>query len=122
PAAGCSSLPLDELDLVARGVFDEGDHGRAVLHGPGLADDLVAERADLLARSSDVVRPDRDVAEGVAELVLRAAPVVRELDDGVRGLVAVTDETEGEFPLGVLLLTEDLHPERLGVELLRGLE
>src|SRR5690349_21035882 len=56
---------FDELDLVAGGVFDERDDGRAVLHRPRLADHLVAESADPLARRPDVVGADRDVAEPV---------------------------------------------------------
>src|SRR5256885_14595941 len=35
--ASACSFALDELDLVAVGVFDEGDHRRAALHRPGRA-------------------------------------------------------------------------------------
>ena len=34
--------PLDQLDLVAVRIFDEGNHGGAVLHRPGRADDVHA--------------------------------------------------------------------------------
>ena len=47
-------LALDQLDLVAVGVGDERDHGRAALHRPGLARDRAAERAALLAHRSQV--------------------------------------------------------------------
>ena len=35
-------LRLDQLDLVAVRVGDEGDHGRAAFHRPGLARDVAA--------------------------------------------------------------------------------
>ena len=35
-------LALDQLDLVAVGILDEGDHGGAELHRPGRARDLAA--------------------------------------------------------------------------------
>ena len=46
--------PLDELDLVAVGVLDKGDHGGAVLHRSGLARDLAATPLHLLARLAGV--------------------------------------------------------------------
>src|SRR3954466_13400976 len=41
--------PLDEFDLVAVGVLDEGDHGGAVLHGPRFPRDFPALGADRVA-------------------------------------------------------------------------
>src|SRR4051812_26351755 len=80
--SGASSAALDQLDLVARGILDERDDRRAVLHRPGLARDLVTEGADAIACALDVVRPQRHVTVAVTQVVRRDAPVVRELDDG----------------------------------------
>src|SRR5690606_20038813 len=55
-------LFLDELDAIAVGVFDKGDHRRAVFHRSGRAHDLAAATGDLLARLVRVLDLDRDVA------------------------------------------------------------
>ncbi len=60
---------LDELDLVAVGILDEGDHAAAELHRPGLPRDLPAQLLHVLARLVGVRHRDGDVAEGIAEVV-----------------------------------------------------
>src|SRR5262245_47903715 len=100
---------VDELDLVAGWVLDERDDGRSMLHRAWLADDLVAERTNLLAGTLDVVGPERDVPESITKIVALAIPIVGELDDGVRGLIAIADEAERELSVRVLLLPEDPH-------------
>src|SRR2546429_41564 len=79
---------LDELDLVAVRILDEGDDAAAELHRAGLARDLAAARLYHLARLVRVGHRDRDVPEAVAEVVGLGVPVVRELDHRVLALVA----------------------------------
>src|SRR4051794_9890152 len=79
PLASCAPMParlVDQLDLVAVRILDEGDHGGAVLHRPGLAGNLPAALADFFARRVDVVDADGDVPVRAAELVARDTPVV----------------------------------------------
>src|SRR5262249_35831791 len=121
PGAASASL-LYELDPVAVRVLGERDHGAAVLHGTGLTHDLATKGADALAGPVDVVGADRDVAESIAEIVVLRVPVVRELDDGRRRLVAVADEREREAARLVVAPAQELHAEHAGVERERLLE
>src|SRR5581483_7285499 len=119
--AGSPLLALDELDLVAVRVFDEGDHRGAVLHRPGLAGDLAAAPLDLGAGLVGVVHLQRDVTVGRAKLVLVDAPVAGELELGAADLLAVdplvvAEEGEGELAVGVVPPRQQLHPQDLGIE------
>src|SRR5699024_10672104 len=60
---GFPSGALDELDLVAVGILDEGDHAAAELHRPGLARHLPALRLHRLARLVRIGHGHRHVAE-----------------------------------------------------------
>src|SRR6185436_5442233 len=91
------ALALDELDLVAVGIFHEGDDGRATLHRAGLARDLAAGAPHLGAGARDIRHADGDVAEGAAHLVALDAVVVGELEHGGAVLAAVADEGERIF-------------------------
>src|SRR5450755_4521674 len=93
---------LDQLDLVAVRISDEGDHGRSALDGTCLARDGAAAAADLLAGGLHVGDADRQVAERGADLVARHAVVVRQLDLGLLRVGAVADEGERIFLLGSL--------------------
>jgi hypothetical protein len=53
---------LDELDLVAIRIGDEGDHGLAVLHRAGFAGDRAALGLDRVAGGIGVIDLDGDVA------------------------------------------------------------
>src|SRR5262249_59345169 len=55
-------LALDQFDLVAVGILDEGDHGGAVLHRARLAGDLHALGAQCLAGVVRVLDAESDVA------------------------------------------------------------
>src|SRR5262245_15407710 len=48
---GLAGLPLDQLDLVAVGIFDKGDHGGAEFHRAWCACDLAAGLGDVLAEA-----------------------------------------------------------------------
>src|SRR5690606_37287184 len=119
---------LDQLDLVAVGRLDEGDHGRAVLHRAGLAGDLHAPGAQRLAGGPDVGNADRDVAEGGAEPVARRlvgaglGPVVGELEDRRVGLFAIADEGEREATARVVLAAQQPHAEPVAPEAQGGVE
>src|SRR2546428_855443 len=113
---------LDQLDLVAVGILDEGDLGAAVLHRPGLAHDPGPLGAQLVAGAIDVLDAERDVPEAGAELVELRVPVVRELEDGVVALVAVADEGEREAAVRVVLAAQEPHAEHVAVEAERALE
>src|SRR5258706_5849489 len=110
------ALLLDELDLVAVRVLDEGDHAAAVLHRAGLARHLAATCLDFLARFIGVLDRDRDVAEAAAEFVLFDAPVVGQFDDRAGGVVLVADERQRELALRVILAAQYPHAEHAGVE------
>src|SRR5258708_15174984 len=89
-----ASARLDELDLVAVGIFDEGDHRRAALHRPGLARHSSAIRAHLVTGLLDIRHADRHMAERGAELVALDAIGVGELEHRRALLVVVADEGE----------------------------
>src|SRR5215510_13385373 len=95
--ASARSGALDELDLVAVGVFDEGDHRGAALYRPGLTRHLGAALAHALAGGGDIRHADGDVAEGTPELVALDAVVVGELEHRRALLVVVADEGERIF-------------------------
>jgi hypothetical protein len=116
------SPALDQFDAVAVGVLDEGDHGAAVLHRPGLAHHLAAAALDPGAGGVGIVDLDRDVAEAGAEVVAFRAPVVGELDHGAFGFRAVADEGEGEPAVRIILPAQQAHAEYFGVEPERALE
>ena len=72
---------LDQLDLVAVRILDEGDDRAAVLHRARRARDLDALLRQLARRRVDVGHADREVAESRAERVGLGVPVMRQLDD-----------------------------------------
>src|SRR5215510_13626449 len=99
---------LDQLDPVAVRVLDEGDLGRAVLHGSGLAHDAGALLAELLAAAVDVVDAEGDVPEARADLVAVGVPVVGQLEDRRRLLLAaVPDEREREPAARIVVAAEE---------------
>src|SRR5262249_43269284 len=110
---------LDQLDLVAVRIFDEGDLRAAVLHRARLADDLGPLAPELVAGLVDVVDAERDVPGGGGGL---GVPVVRELDHGVIALVTVADEGQCESPAGIVVPTEKPHAQHVAVEAERALE
>src|SRR5207253_4487702 len=95
---------LNQLDLIAVRILDEGDHRGAELHRPGLAGDPGAGLPEVVAGLVDVRQADREVAEAVPELVpVLLIPVVGQLDDrGPAALLGVTDEGQGVFAFGHL--------------------
>ncbi len=110
--------PLDELDLVAVGVFDEGDDGGAVLHRtrrPGKGDPF---RLQALAGGVYVRNADGHVPETATQVVgLVLVPVVGQLDHCVIGLGAIADEGEGELAAGEILAAQLRHAEKPRVEI-----
>ena len=115
---GCQSTRpfLDELDLVAVGVFDEGDDRRAVLHRAGFASDLAAAFLDLVTGFVGIVDFQGDVAVAAAQVVLVGVPVVGQLDDGAFGLVLVADKGQRELAVRIVVAAQDAHAEHVGVE------
>src|SRR5690349_11017408 len=90
PPLAARSATLNELDLVAVGIFDKGDHRRAELHRAGRPRDLDPGLAQRFAGGIDVGHADREMAEGAAEIVgLLLVPVMGELDDRAVVLVAI---------------------------------
>src|SRR3546814_8388581 len=93
---------LDEFNLVAVGVFHEGDDCRAVLHGAGFARDLAAFLLDLFTGVVGVVDFQGDVAVAVAQVVVVGVPVVGKFDDGAFAFVLVAHEGQREFAVGIV--------------------
>src|SRR5579864_357227 len=84
--APAPSLMLDELDLVAVGILDEGDHRGAELHRAGRARHLHAFLGERGAGGIGIGDADRQMAEGRADRVrLLLVPVVGELEHGIAG-------------------------------------
>src|SRR5438874_10579306 len=119
--ASACSFALDELDLVAVGVFDEGDHRRAALHRPGLARHFAAAFTHALARGRDVGHADRHMPESVAEVIALDAAAVGELEHRRALLVVVAAEGERVLLLLAVGGAQELHAEHVGVELDRAL-
>src|SRR5580658_4780809 len=116
--APAPSLMLDELDLVAVGILDEGDDGRAEFHRARRPRDLDAFLGERRAGGIGIGNADRQMAEGRADRVrLFLVPVVGELDHGIAGLLAVADEGEAIAALRHLLLAQELHAEQPRVEI-----
>src|SRR5690606_27682770 len=90
PAAGGQ-----QFDLVAVGVFDEGEDAGAVHHGTGFAHDLAAGGLDLFAGLVDIIHFDGDVTVAGTQVVAGGVPVVGQLQHGVLGFVTVADEGQG---------------------------
>src|SRR5260370_41976110 len=105
-ASRLRALFLDQLDLVAVGILDEGDFGAAELHRTRLAHDLDALVLERRASLVDVVATDREMAERGALIVLRRAPVVRQFDDGAIRDVTVADKGQRELAVGIVPLAE----------------
>src|SRR5690606_16011248 len=82
-------LALDQFDLVAVRVRDEGDDRGPALDRPGFARDLAAGRLDAFAGSIGIRHADGDVAVGGAHLVAVHAPVVGQLEFGLAGVAPV---------------------------------
>src|SRR6185437_5245844 len=117
------SATLDQLDLVAVGILDEGDDGGAELHRARCARYLDAFLAELIAGGIDVRDTDGEMAEGRAERIgLLLVPIIGKLDDGAAGLVAIADEGERVASLRHLALTQHLHAEEARVEIERLLQ
>jgi hypothetical protein len=84
------SLVLDQLDLVAIGIGDKRDHGRAALDRSGFAGHGTAFRAHVVAGRRGIGHFDRDVAKRRSEVVTIDAVVVRQLQHRALRLVVVS--------------------------------
>src|ERR1700752_3948556 len=92
----CGSATLDELDLVAVGILDEGDDGGAELHRSCRARDLDARFFQALAGGVDIGDADSEMAEGGADGIgLLLVPIVGKLEHRAALLAAIADESEG---------------------------
>src|SRR5215472_14097443 len=117
------SATLNELDLVAVGILDEGNDGGAEFHRTRRPRDLDAGWLETLAGGIDVGDADGEMAEGGADGIgLLLVPVVGELDHRAAVLAAVADESERVATVRHLALTQHLHAEKPGVEVERFLE
>src|SRR5690349_16997182 len=118
-----ASATLDQLDLVAVGILDEGDDGGAELHRARRARDLDAFLAELVAGGIDVGDADGEMAEGRAERVgFFLVPGEGNRGAAAAGLAAIADEGERVAPLRHLALTQHLHAEEARVEVERFLQ
>ena len=108
---------LDQFDLVAVGVGDEGDDGVAALDGAGFAADAAAQGGGLGAHGVTdgrrVVDAQGDVAVSGAQLVVIDAVIVGQLDFGVLGVAPVAEEGEGVLLLGPYVLNSHTRTERV---------
>src|SRR5690606_24042669 len=105
-----------QFDLVAVGVFDEGEDAGAVHHGTGFAHDLAAGGLDLFAGLVDIIHFDGDVTVAGTQVVAGSVPVVGQLQHGVLGFVTVADEGQGKTPFGVILAAQQGHAQYFGIE------
>jgi len=60
--------------------------------------------------------PNREMAEGRAQVVFVRAVVIGQLDDRVVGLLAVADESQGVLAGRHVALAQQLHAKQAGVE------
>src|SRR5690606_20597037 len=81
-ASVVATLFLDEFDLVAVRILDEGDDRGAVLHGAGFAGDLAAFCLDPVTGFVGIVDFDGDMAVAGAQVVFLGVPVVGQFDGG----------------------------------------
>src|SRR5260221_4679685 len=115
--------PVDQLDLVAVGILDEGDHRSAALDRAGGTRNLHAAGDEPLADAVELVDADGEGAKGGAGIIgLLAIPVMRQLDHRRILLVAIADEGDGIAPGLVVAAPAQRHTEMLGVEIDRFLE
>ena len=70
---------LNQLDLVAIGIFHEGDHRAAVLHRAWFANNPTPLASNACTGRLDVIHAQSDVSITTSEVVLGRIPVVREL-------------------------------------------
>src|SRR5690554_4645422 len=105
-----------QFDLVAVGVFDEGEAAGDVHHGPGFAHDLAAGGLALFAGLVDIIHFDGDVTVAGTQVVAGSVPVVGQLQHGVLGFVTVADEGQGKTPFGVILAAQQGHAQYFGIE------
>src|SRR5207253_3231493 len=113
---------LDQLDLVAVRILNERDHRVAAFDGPGFTRDGAAFGTHRIACGSGVVDLDGDVTERAAEVVAIHAVVVRELEHGRVGFVAVADERQRVLLLGPVGRAQYAHAQHIGVEARRALK
>ena len=92
----CLPVKVDEFDLVAIRVLDEGDFGSSVFHRTRFADDLSPLAAKCLTCLVDIIDPDRNVAEGISQIVLIGVPVIGEFDHTFFGLRTKPNKGIGE--------------------------
>src|SRR5690348_10849569 len=117
------SATLDELDLVAVGILDEGDDRGAEFHRARRARNLDPSLLQALAGGVDIGDADRQMTEGGADGVrLLLIPIVGELEHRAALLDAISDESEGIAALRHLALAQHFHAEKARVEIDRLLE
>src|SRR5262249_7018085 len=118
-----ASLPLDQLDLVAVRVLDEGDDASAMLHRPRRTRDLDAFLCEIRAGTVKVGHADSEMAEAAADGIgLLLAPIMGQLDHRIVVLVAIADEGQRELAAGIVLAPQQLHAEVAGIEIDRFLQ
>src|SRR3989338_152465 len=71
-----ASLELNQFDSITVRIFNERDFGAAELHRARLPHDFSAFGPQRIAGLVDIAHADREMAEGVAEIVLVGVPVV----------------------------------------------
>jgi len=99
PLASGLCAALDELDLVARRGLRRRRSRSCRLSPARARASLAAEGAHLAAGFRHIRYADRDVAEGAAEIVLRHAVVVGELEDGAPVLRVVNRRRRARYLL-----------------------
>src|SRR6516162_10804288 len=109
---------LDELDPIAVGIFDEGNHRAAMRHRAGWSRDFDTRRGETLAGLVNVRHANREVAKGATQIVrLGLVPIVGQLDHSIAGLVAIPNKSECKFSRWVIAFAQDLHAEQIAVEI-----
>ena len=88
-------------------------------HRPGFAHDFPALLFHTFAGFISIVHFDGNVAVGVAQIIAFGIPVVCQFQNRAFSLAAVTDESQRKPPFGIILLTQQPHPQYVLIKLKR---
>ena len=97
PLLAARSTQLNQLNLVAVRIFNEGDHRAAVLHRSSFADDFNAFGLEVGAHLVNVVHAQCEMTKRITLIVTGCSPVMSQFDDGIIFFVAITNKRKGKL-------------------------
>src|SRR5699024_7513134 len=111
-----STVSLNELNLVAIGIFDKGDDGGAVLHGPGFTYQVAALLADAVTGRIGDFDFNGNMSVAITQIVGSGMPVVRELEHDTFVLILIAHKSQGETAIGIIFLTQQAHAQNVSIK------